>query len=387
MSTREGESPRPRVARRRWLWVAVLLAVGAGTVLVYSRNWRRDQAYAAPTPSFDGPSSALTRTVVVPTLDTPMPSGRNVIWCSSFKIAWDHLCSDIVGEPIQLDRSQALAQSLNQAPGWEKDLPPAYVYTASGRAGDVIVKVTAELPQRFPGARVPAFSKPEAMALMAFAYLKAAAEFKKPYFLRGGVERFRDSAGVETPVRTFGFADRPGMTYVNHQLSEQAQLLYCKTDHRDMRTEEFALDLCRQSPEFQVMVAVIVPAATLAETLADLERKIEAGSTTDSFDDLAVPEICFRIDHVFRELKSALLTNPKWQGWWIDEARQRIDFRLDRCGAAVESSAHIVAAKKAAPPQLLCLRPFLIVMSKRGAPHPFFVMWVDNAELLQTGRG
>ena len=28
-------------------------------------------------------------------------------------------------------------------------------------------------------------------------------------------------------------------------------------------------------------------------------------------------------------------------------------------------------------------KPFLVYMKKRGAKHPFFVMWVDNAELLE----
>ncbi len=30
----------------------------------------------------------------------------------------------------------------------------------------------------------------------------------------------------------------------------------------------------------------------------------------------------------------------------------------------------------------VCDHPFLIVVKKRGAKRPFFVMWVDNAELL-----
>ncbi len=28
-------------------------------------------------------------------------------------------------------------------------------------------------------------------------------------------------------------------------------------------------------------------------------------------------------------------------------------------------------------------RPFLLYIKKRGADYPFFVMWMDNAELLQ----
>ena len=30
----------------------------------------------------------------------------------------------------------------------------------------------------------------------------------------------------------------------------------------------------------------------------------------------------------------------------------------------------------------VCDHPFLIVVKKQGAKRPFFVMWVDNAELL-----
>jgi hypothetical protein len=62
---------------------------------------------------------------------------------------------------------------------------------------------------------------------------------------------------------------------------------------------------------------------------------------------------------------------------------QKIDFRLDRSGATIESSSILVAAKSAEPrSSFIFNRPFLIVMKKRGAQNPFFVMWVDNAELL-----
>ncbi len=66
------------------------------------------------------------------------------------------------------------------------------------------------------------------------------------------------------------------------------------------------------------------------------------------------------------------------------EAFQAIQFRLDRSGAAVASEARMVAKTAAVrwPRQFLFTRPFLILMQKRGAANPFFVMWVDNAELL-----
>lgn len=46
-------------------------------------------------------------------------------------------------------------------------------------------------------------------------------------------------------------------------------------------------------------------------------------------------------------------------------------FRFSDSKGRVTESTHYV-----------CDRPFLIVVKKRGAKQPFFVMWVDNAELL-----
>ncbi len=67
-------------------------------------------------------------------------------------------------------------------------------------------------------------------------------------------------------------------------------------------------------------------------------------------------------------------------GLWCKTALQAIDFRLDRSGVGLESESTMVWASVA--PCFKFDRPFLIVVKKRGAERPFFVMWVDNAEFL-----
>ena len=47
--------------------------------------------YSPPPLAFSGDSAAAKATVVVPTLDTPSPKGKNVIWCASFQLCWDNL--------------------------------------------------------------------------------------------------------------------------------------------------------------------------------------------------------------------------------------------------------------------------------------------------------
>ncbi len=87
----------------------------------------------------------------------------------------------------------------------------------------------------------------------------------------------------------------------------------------------------------------------------------------------------WRIDHRFRELIGKFITNAG-SAMPIVEALQTIEFRLDRSGAAVESESLVTAS--AIPRFLVFDRPFLVYMQRRDADWPFFVMWVDNAELL-----
>jgi hypothetical protein len=97
-------------------------------------------------------------------------------------------------------------------------------------------------------------------------------------------------------------------------------------------------------------------------------------------DVLLVPNIFWKIFHHFSELEGKSFGNRRFKGYLLAEASQMIQFKLDRSGAELKSEAKMVAAPT--PSHYLFNKPFLIYMKKRGAEHPFFVMWVDNVELL-----
>ena len=73
--------------------------------------------------TFDGPSTRLEQTQFVPTLDTPIQQGKNVIWCASFQAAWKKLQQDIAGEPIRIPGAQALVSRVRNS----------FAYPASNR--------------------------------------------------------------------------------------------------------------------------------------------------------------------------------------------------------------------------------------------------------------
>jgi hypothetical protein len=100
-------------------------------------------------------------------------------------------------------------------------------------------------------------------------------------------------------------------------------------------------------------------------------------------DTLLVPVMHWRIDHHFSELEGVdrTLEHAGLEAMYLGTALQTIEFKMDRRGAEVASEAQM-GFDNGGPARYHFDRPFLIIMTKRDAQHPFFVMWVDNSELL-----
>jgi len=390
MGDRVGSAGR---RRRVKLWCGLLAA--GGLVLVVGAVLRNQAAtYSPPRMAYSGDSAGLKRTVIVPTLDTPMPPGHNVIWCASFQLAWNRLRDDVIGEPIRIANAEAVAGRLNAAGVSEGDLPAGSFYAAAGEvAKGIRARILSDMARKFPRVvvRLPEVRLPEASlldVLMAYAYLEVGMKFPRPYFAHPEGQAFVDSNGRETKVAAFGFSDGPAAVEDNRPLCEQVGILYAARDPNDLALTEFALDLCRTSRATQLILACLEPNTSLARTYDDLERKIAAWKPHEgeraihSHDRLAVPAMNWEVDHHFTELEGLdkVLLNTGRRDLWIRHAFQGIRFRLDRSGVALASDASILLASVAR--DFSFTRPFLLVLRKRGAEEPFFVMWVDNAELL-----
>jgi hypothetical protein len=93
--------------------------VAAGLVLVgclaayFYWMWHEPDAGPAVR-SFDGDSGRLRRTVIVPTLDTPIPEGKSAVWCASFQLAWNRLKADVAKGPVGVANAEEVARRLNE---------------------------------------------------------------------------------------------------------------------------------------------------------------------------------------------------------------------------------------------------------------------------------
>src|SRR5262249_19888246 len=153
------------------------------------------------------------QTVIVPTLDSPIPEGKSAIWCASFRFAWNRLKDDVAKEPIQLANAQPIADRLNRGEESEDDVEPDAVYAAAGLAKDGLVeRIQAQMASKFPNVPRPQLDVPAGGAV-AYAYLAASAKYEYPYFENDEPFLFRDSSGKETAVGSFGIRKKDDYAY------------------------------------------------------------------------------------------------------------------------------------------------------------------------------
>lgn len=369
---------------KRIIYVAaglVLIAVAVGAFfLLYDFN-----ALPAPNavPVFAGDSKALQVTEVVPTLGTPIPEGKNAVWCASFLSAWKTLEADLAKEPIALADNPQIARALNKAVDPRPHIPTESLYTAAGlNQKGITGQIRKDLSQKFPHYATPAFPGIMPDSFVAYAYLEANAKFSKPYFQNREPLEFTDTAGKVTKLNSFGI--RPEDDYAYHKLRGQPEILF-ETRNKKHQLTEFIVDLDRTSQPNQIILAVIDPKPTLMEMLATATDMIEKApekkyNGLGPRDVLFVPDMVWRITHRFAGLEGQEFTNAELKGQRIDVARQDIQFRLNRSGAELRSESKMYC--KPMPTYYVFDRPFLLYMKKRDAEMPYFVMWVENAELL-----
>jgi len=372
-----------------------LLAVGCVTLGCGKAGERSDYLpRQVPTIS----STELTRTAIVPTLDTPLANSGNAVWCATFQAAWNHARDDVIRDRLRIANAQPVADRLNESPVTEVALPPGSFYAVAGRLEDGIAEtIHQDMRRQFPGVLLPTFDG--ATGFVAYAYLDKMVAFTNPFSDAQRSIQFSDSAGVTHSVAGFGLHEGTDWDLRKKQAA-QVRVLFSQTDDQNedgvdrSKPTAFALDLTADQAEQQVIVAVLPRAEHLTAALDDLAGRIEK-SAPDQYsaklqdiDLLAIPNVLFNVNHEFVELQGGdkIIENPgEFQGLFILKAGQSIRFRLDRSGATVTSEAQTYPA--AIPREFIVDRPFLIVIKRRSAEQPYFVAWIDNVELLVPDAG
>jgi hypothetical protein len=355
---------------KKWVLGGGAILLGVACILLGTRV--HDKSLQ---PVFEGESKALAHTVVVPSLDTPMPANKNVVWCASIQLAWNQLRTHF-SEPVRLKGAEDLSDRMNRSTLSSKDLVPGSFYVRAGYVRDGVLQTIRR--EHEPATRALPAVLP-ADGLVSYAWIRMEVPFEHPFQEVRQKFVFTDSKGVKTPVSCFGL----GKEQLDGERAARSQV---RVYYADDAKKEFALDLCRFTKPYQIIVARLQPKSTLAETVAQLNKNIQEApiSFTRGLafgQQLIVPNVYWKLRHAFSEMEGKVLENDPSGHLFVAAAAQTIEFKLDRSGAVVESDSKTLGGGSDVKDYLFD-GPFLILIQKRDADTPLFVMWVDNAELL-----
>jgi hypothetical protein len=339
---------------------------------------------ANPPYQFGPPKSAdtLRGTQVLPFVSAPLTPGKNIIWCATFQIAWDQFSGD-KGLPRGQD---SLVGELERTPFDLKNLAPESYLARVGLVQDGIREsISAEMARRFPDV-VPALSAPGARdEIVIYAFLRKLLPFAQKYSDLPEPLVFQ-AEGDKAPVRSFGYEKADPNEERDRDLRQQVTVLdYVSED-------DFILRLSTQTERDEIVLAKVPPGETLSATWNALEvrsRKPKGPNLQKEFqldETLRIPKLTLNVERSYHELEGLNLG-----GGPIRVARQIVRFRLDENGAILESEAEIIGENgfhEPPPPPIprhfVFDRPFLLVLKERDATQPYLLMWVANAELMET---
>ncbi len=327
----------------------------------------------------------LQRTLVTAHLDAPLEKGKNVLWCGTFQLAWNEVCS-LVNEDIHFaDKEPPEVGLLNQKSFVRKDLDEAsYVAVADFVRNRVHARSRRELNEKVHGEATPRFIPPESLTprpqdIVAYCYLFKKLDFPEPF------ER------VEEPI-VFGttklpcFGIGPGKKRDHAKLYPQVSVLFYQTP------DDFAVELKTKVGGDRLLLAKVSPEATLRKTIEKVQERASKSKPQTAFfgDILEVPTLNFDITRRYAELENQRLSikNPQIaKDLVILSALQNIRFLLNEKGVKLRSEAHIAigCAAEGPPPsarRMIFDKPFLILMQRADAKTPYFALWVDNSEVL-----
>jgi hypothetical protein len=260
-----------------------------------------------------------------------------------------------------------------------------------GTAADGIQqKIADEMRQKFPGVTASTVPTTEPSDVVLYAFLQKNLPFAARYDSLREPLTFHAPSG-DVRVKAFGFTK---LKDARNNVGGQTVVLNYVSD------DEFVIQL--NSTTDQIILAKVPPAATLAESLADVRRRIatpeKSRPTAEGEDTLSVPTLAFNVLRNYHELKKARITNYFRGGfpWYeITDAKQSVRFLLNEKGARIESEAFesLIGGNGHEPPpppkprKFILDRPFLLYVKEPEAQEPYLVLWVASAEFMQRFDG
>jgi len=309
----------------------------------------------------------------------PIPEEGNVVYCSTFSLAWSEL-NRSSGSNVRLEGDPGVVTLLNEFPASVSDLPNGTFVVDAGLFREHIVgHIDEALIKAFPSSHLQCpvrEGRPE--EALAFALLKHSLPFSEP-FLPMQIS-FGGKTGVRLPA--FGLPKEVSTEDFNRLRGQIRVWRYAAPD-------SFTLLLVPKQDAEEILLARLPrrPTGSLDAILSTvLEQQLPPPAPLAHGEPVAVPVLSVAVRYHFAELEGRKIISGRLVGQSIDKALQWIDFDMNETGATVESGAIIKtlgSLAQSAGRAFLFDGPFVLILRKVGRA-PYFVLLITDPQALRA---
>jgi len=300
--------------------------------------------------------NSFKRTEFVPTLESSISDSNNIIYASALLYAWDKVKQKINSQILLSDSNSFDFKKLNQSASFQNTLKEDE-YSAEAQVSDDMIIARAFFHKSLPfPSKLQKINTPII--------------FDKNKVKAFGMETF-DEAAIEF-----------------------SEILYYKDDDNFI----FRLNPKDSSHEI-ILIKGIRNIVSFSDAIERIDSLIKSGNkektnskeswkySINETDVFAIPLIQFNIEKYYKTLEGQPfeVNNKKL---YIAAAYQRTGFILNENGAIVESEAIMstdtsaIEPVKTHPKRMIFDKPFFIIVKRANSDNPYFMMKVENSELL-----
>jgi len=333
-------------------------------------------------------------TQITPALECKFDQTKNIIYCSTFQMAWNCLGNDIIKETIEISNPPDYINFINahikEKPNVSKD---SYIAMAGYVKDDIIKKIDEKLLQFKDSLKNLnlSFDKCEPNDIISFSYLFKNLTFETK-FEKIVIRNFNNKSDVK------GFGINYFAPEISNNLKKQFMLLYCQSPYNSL-PEGFILKLITNSDSDELIISTLKSEDNLLNTFRKIDDIInrkydkylsrkDSNIFPENYDTfwehgsvLSIPKINFNILHSYTEFTNKKILNKKFTNHKIVDSLQYIYFDLSEKGAKLKSYSAFMTCS-GIPKKYIVNGPFIIYLKNKTSTYPYFMAYICNDEIL-----
>jgi hypothetical protein len=308
----------------------------------------------------------------------------NYVWGGAMNLAWTELADNIVKDTIQLVTNDKAAlqmlDKLNHPVMTVQDIDAESYYVKSGFGPQTQDIINRESRKKFPGKSFDDLNYNLGETdIISYAYFLKQVEY---------LTRFKKQDVPFLRKMVQGFA-------ADEESYQNVYIL--KYENED----KFLVGIKLKDMKDQIFLAKGYPMESPEEVIKMLREKVPVQNSNEynlglpmrEGDIFQAPFLSLNHERDYVEMLGKVLKNRiEGREYFIDVMKEKIRFDMDEKGARVENEGVIVMRETSAGPgndkirTMILDKPYWVVMKRYDSNNPYFILGVNNTELMQQAE-